>query len=400
MDFLSKAVENDHLALGRETCARLIREDQTTSSLRSIYAGFMGDLHLYEEAHRLLDEAAKLASDGYSWEVFCHRGRLHLRMGKFGLALDEFLHAHSLDGGLVEPLAGGAEAAFCCGNFEEAVDLATRAIGCGGSDLNVAYYFQGKAFLSQRLYQIALDSFQKTLSIDPDYEIAKSRAIDAHGALQLQTPEFLSRQNRKLISPQQRAIERKALEKAWDDELPATTRELCEALLPVWPKDVFILCVYANSLGQLALCEKAHWEDYLDQAEKIAPSRVLPAVLDKRGHVYEAMGRFDLAVKVYERAHWREPANATHPIFAAIAAWISGDIPLAIQWAMLGCACTKGAVDEAHYILGGLFVAQRKYNEARTCYLKALEMDTDYDLAKGMLTELEAINQLQREYPL
>jgi len=54
--------------------------------------------------------------------------------------------------------------------------------------------------------------------------------------------------------------------------------------------------------------------------------------------------------------------------------------------------CPEGCLDEAYFNLGGYLLRQGNYEEARDCYLKALEIDPEYTLAIKRLADVERIN--------
>lgn len=53
--------------------------------------------------------------------------------------------------------------------------------------------------------------------------------------------------------------------------------------------------------------------------------------------------------------------------------------------------CSDGRLDEAHFNLGGYLSAQKRYEEARDCYLRALEIDPEYTIAQKRLAEVERV---------
>ncbi len=53
--------------------------------------------------------------------------------------------------------------------------------------------------------------------------------------------------------------------------------------------------------------------------------------------------------------------------------------------------CKEGHVDEAFYNLGVALTSQRKYEEALSCFEKALEIDPKYKLAKLGIQDMKKV---------
>ena len=181
----------------------------------------------------------------------------------------------------------------------------------------------------------------------------------------------------------------KLLRDADDSDLIGLSRYLCEKILETDPNNARILTNYARqeiSLGQYDAAAKA-----LDLAEKHVPPDKLKFVFSQRGHLFENMGQFAEAETWFIIAHDLDPADATFLIFAGSAAFKAGDIEKAEKYARKAILCEKGCMDEAYFNLGGYLLSQRRYSEAKQCYLKALEIDSEYKLAKERLEDVERI---------
>lgn len=50
------------------------------------------------------------------------------------------------------------------------------------------------------------------------------------------------------------------------------------------------------------------------------------------------------------------------------------------------------------FLLGGYLLAERRCEEARGCYVRALEIDPEYELAKKRLADVERILALNSEF--
>jgi tetratricopeptide (TPR) repeat protein len=170
-------------------------------------------------------------------------------------------------------------------------------------------------------------------------------------------------------------------------------RELCDRFLQDHPNDVSLLCLHGENLVDLAQYEEV--ERVIEKAERLAPKKTVQWVLRKRGYLYETMGNFERAIEVYLRAHFLNPLEAAHLIFAASATYRSGDVSKAIDLAARATKCTEGPIYEAYYNWGGYLLVQRRYQEALDCFRRALEIDPDYEIAKQRLNDIESILLLQ-----
>ena len=175
----------------------------------------------------------------------------------------------------------------------------------------------------------------------------------------------------------------------------ALTRHLCEQVLADDPAHGPTLIRYAASLIDLSLYEDA--TAVLDRAEQVVPRERQQLVLAQRGHLLQSMGDHAEAERSFVSAHEHDPKDATYLIYAGTAAFARGDITGAVSFARRALECTEGCVDEAYFNLGGYLLAQKKYDEARRCYVRAIEIDPDYEIAKSRLEDLDRLLKYQGE---
>ncbi|MEO7299776.1 MAG: tetratricopeptide repeat protein [Verrucomicrobiota bacterium] len=97
------------------------------------------------------------------------------------------------------------------------------------------------------------------------------------------------------------------------------------------------------------------------------------------------------AEKMFMRAHRLDADEATYLIYAGSAAFRRGDLSKAKKLATKATKCSKGCIDEAFFNLGGYLLSARRYKEAANCYLKALKIDNNYEIAKKRLEDVELI---------
>jgi len=175
----------------------------------------------------------------------------------------------------------------------------------------------------------------------------------------------------------------------------ALTRHLCEQVLADEPSHGPTLIRYAACLVDLSLYEGA--AAVLDRAEQVVPLERQQLVLAQRGHLLHAMGDHAGAEMSFVFAHEHDPNDATYLIYAGSAAFSRGDISGAESFARKALECSEGCLDEAYFNLGGYLLAQKKYDEARRCYVRAIEIDPDYEIAKSRLDDLDRLLKYQGE---
>lgn len=169
----------------------------------------------------------------------------------------------------------------------------------------------------------------------------------------------------------------------------AYARYLCERLLDLDPGHWPTLIRYASTLVEFCLYKEA--DEALDQAEAIIPIPKRRLIHAERGHLFDRMGDFDNAMQEYLKAHELDPNDTGYLIYAAGVAFRSGAIPQAEVLARRALTCSEGCLDEAYFNLGGFLLAQRRYREARECYVQALQIDPDYSSAKKRLADVDRV---------
>jgi len=173
----------------------------------------------------------------------------------------------------------------------------------------------------------------------------------------------------------------------------ALTRHLCEQVLAHDPTDGPTLIRYAECLIDLSLYEDA--AAVIDRAQQVVPREWLQLVLAQRGHLLQSMGDHANAEESFVSAHKHDPNDATYLIYAGSAAFARGDISAAESYARKALECTEGCIDEAYFNLGGYLLAQKKYDEARSCYIRAIEIHPEYKIAKRRLDDLDRLIKIQ-----
>lgn len=195
------------------------------------------------------------------------------------------------------------------------------------------------------------------------------------------------------MPPNQKLLD--LLREAEEADLVAFKRHLCEALLEDHPNHGSTLIRYACALIELALYDEA--DAALDKAEAIVPAERRHLVLAQRGHRLERLGDYSGSEEFYLKAHELDPGDATYLIYACSVASRRGDITRAKALARKATSCSEGCIDEAYFNLGGYLVVQKRYQEARDCYLRALEIDPNYSAARKRLADVDRVLAIQGE---
>jgi len=186
--------------------------------------------------------------------------------------------------------------------------------------------------------------------------------------------------------------DRELLDALWEADAAdqtAYSRHLCEVILNRYPDHGPTLILHAKRLIAFSHYEEA--TRCLDHAELVVPQALRHHVLAERGHLLGRMGDYVGAEEMHLKAHELDPDDATYLIYAGSVAFRRGDIFRAEELARRALKCPEGCLDEAHFNLGGYLLAQKRYEEARDSYLRALEIDPDYSIAKVRLADVERL---------
>ncbi|MEM7014186.1 MAG: tetratricopeptide repeat protein [Verrucomicrobiota bacterium] len=161
---------------------------------------------------------------------------------------------------------------------------------------------------------------------------------------------------------------------------------LAERLISEGSADSWVFEVYARSLTGIGRYDDAG--SALDQAEKLAPPKDIPWIIHRRAVLEKQRGNFEEALDLWKSAHSLKPDEASFLIFAGSLSFRLGRVKDAEEFARRGTTCSEGYREEAWYCLGGYMAAQQRYDEALSCYEKAIAIDPDYELAIGRRDEL------------
>jgi len=174
----------------------------------------------------------------------------------------------------------------------------------------------------------------------------------------------------------------------------ALSRFLAEKHLDAFPNHGPTLVTYARALITFAQYERA--SEVLDHAENVVEGPAMIYVYSMRGTLLEEQGRYKDAEHNYLRAHEMAPQDSAFLIQAAGCAYQQGDHARAEQLARQAVECDDRFLDEAYFNLGGSLLAQGRFKRARECYVKALEIDPDYEIARKRLEDLDQVLEAQK----
>ncbi len=105
----------------------------------------------------------------------------------------------------------------------------------------------------------------------------------------------------------------------------------------------------------------------------------------------EAQGRFRAAERSYRCAVRARPRNAGPWIRLGAFLARRGRLDEAQACHRKATTLRDGAIDEAHLNLGYILRAKGKYRQAQRCFLRAIELDPGYSLAKAALKDVASL---------
>jgi tetratricopeptide (TPR) repeat protein len=148
-----------------------------------------------------------------------------------------------------------------------------------------------------------------------------------------------------------------------------------------------------HSLGNayLELARYQEAEHAFRQALMHCPVEQRHIVWSGFGHLEAARGNRSESRVWFTKAHEAAPDKADYLVFIGSSYFKDGDHGQAELAHRRAIGCSDGCIDEAYFNLGGVYLALERFGEARECYLKALEIDPSYPLAKLRLRDLTVI---------
>ncbi len=175
--------------------------------------------------------------------------------------------------------------------------------------------------------------------------------------------------------------------------LTALVVELCEDHFHRFPDDQFALIWYA--MAKIQLAQYAQAENALRRAISLSKGngRAIRLASVQMGHLFDSKGDLKKASFWYRRGLRADPKCGGVYIYLGHIAFKGGLLDKAALFYQKAIDRSAECIDEAYFNLGGVFVAQSRYQEAIDCYRKAIEIDPKYGPAKkGMKDALLALS--------
>ena len=183
------------------------------------------------------------------------------------------------------------------------------------------------------------------------------------------------------------------LDEASNQGLNATAIELAERFLREYPKSGWAWFVYGNALASFSRYNED--ETALRRAIKHVPTEHLHFVYGHLGHLFHKKGNYRKAALWYEKAAILRLGNADYLNYLGAALADDGNLVQASKCFRRATKSKNGAIDEAYYNLGCMLAAERKYSNAQACFIKALEIDPKYKLAKQALRDIQRVLEIK-----
>jgi len=171
----------------------------------------------------------------------------------------------------------------------------------------------------------------------------------------------------------------------------ATVVLLAERWLQENPNDVWISHEYATMLYKLTRFEEA-LQVYRDMIERHPDHRW--GIYNQMGHLFRYRGDYKEAAKWYQKAIDEDPAEASSYIFLGATQARQGCLTEAESTHRKATQCEDGFIDEAYHNLGLVLRGQGRYEEAEVCFMKAVEIDPEYEDAIEALEGIKCVRKL------
>lgn len=188
------------------------------------------------------------------------------------------------------------------------------------------------------------------------------------------------------MQSQQRRTRRQEVRALEDAGHLASALIAVDALLGTDPSDAHALLIRGRLLVSLGRYVEA--ESVLSRARSLIDAEAEYAVHRELGHLYEASGRFDLALSAFHKVAELCPSHAAGHVSAGAMLARLGRFDESAACLERGADCSEGRVEEAHFTLGALLRAQERFDDAKRCFERALELDPLYRDAKVALDDV------------
>ena len=184
---------------------------------------------------------------------------------------------------------------------------------------------------------------------------------------------------------------------ASDQNLTGYVVELCKIHLRSYPqnKNMGVWIEYARALTELSRFSEA--ENAFDQAlQNCEDERQWQSIIySSRGDLNKRRGNYAEAEKWYLKSIEATPEHIWNHIFLGVVLFRRGDLKASEERQRTAIEIGGEETDEAYLNLGGVLMAQERYEEARECYLRAIELCPDYKQAKLRLRDVNKILKIR-----
>jgi len=175
--------------------------------------------------------------------------------------------------------------------------------------------------------------------------------------------------------------------------LNASIIELAQEYLRDFPKAGVVWLDYGNALVNFRKYDEARVA-LLRAIKHMRPEhRYFPN--GSMGHLYECKGDYHRAAEWFGKAAKMTPGEATYLIFLGAVLVKAGKLSEAMKYHRRAVKCKEGAIDEAYFNLGGILGARGRYQEALTCFEKAIQLDPKYKLAKRAAKDMRRVLEIK-----
>ena len=172
---------------------------------------------------------------------------------------------------------------------------------------------------------------------------------------------------------------------AYNSDQAATCVLLCRQWLLDHPNDLFVIHDYATMLYKMTRYDEAI-AVYDDALKRFPDGRW--GIYNQLGNLHRYRGALAEAEKAYQKAIDTDPVEAASYIFLGGVQARQGKLTEAEHTHRLATQCSEGCIDEAYHNLGLVLRGQGRLQEARACFEKAIELDSEY------LNAIEALDDV------
>ena len=160
------------------------------------------------------------------------------------------------------------------------------------------------------------------------------------------------------------------------------SRELCNK----YPNQCIFYLYQGKALKNLSRYLESL--ELMDVAGKICPDNQQYSLVSEKGHLYRSKKDYKNAIICFKKLVERNPEDAGGHVYLGSIFSLVGNLHQAENCHRKAIQCTYGDIDEAYLNLGYVLRAQERFAEALECFTRALEIDSNYELAELALKDI------------